>query len=260
MDTKKFDVDFLHNFFCEKTNCKKWSEDDLKVISMDELDYIDKLEEEGIRNPDNISSVYKEFNDGHYELYVNEDSLKEEPFLTTEILFSQLLDFYATIIPFFSNSRGLIEKFSKIKSISDGYNTWFEFSSICMSTRLTQLLFKDADLNFDNPYTDDNYKENIDSLLISIKTSNDFPTDKFSVILYSFGKLANIDPALQEEVKTISQLNKLKFIDISEILDDELGKLTNTLYVLLAKSTTTPPNIALFIKLHKLKTKIINLL
>lgn len=264
METNKFDVDFLHNFFCKIIDCEKLSEDDLKIISLDELDYIDKIEEEAIRLSEDISdisSIYKQFSDGHYEIYVNEDKLKEEPFITVEILFSQLMDFYTMAIPYFINAKGLIEKLNWVKSISNGYNIWYEFSTICMASRVSYILFQDAEIDMNNPYSDDNYKENINTLLKSIENNTDSASAKFSIILYSLGKLTNIDPALDAEIKNINQLNKLKFIDVSEIFEKkELGELINELYILLVKSTTTSPNIALFVKLQKLGMKILKLL
>lgn len=257
MEEEIFNVKYIHDVFCEIMECEPWKRKDFKIISLDETDFNNRLIEEEIENDNNISSLYKYFNDGHITLFVNETELQNNPFVVTETIFSQLFDIYNQKINYYYLIKSMIENYSWIKSASRGYNTWMEFQSSYMSYKLSMELFDELD---DNPYEYEDFKDNIIEMLKNIDQNEESKKTKFSVIIYIMGKLASYENVLNTQVNSYFQLKKIDTLDMTTIIEGELGRLIDGLYNTLISTLLTNTTVLTYKKIDKLTKKILNVL
>lgn len=258
--TKSIDGSYVHQLFCEAMECTPLPLENLRIFSLDEIDYFNKMQEEEI-DEDN-SSVYKYFEDNYIELYVNETTLNNEPFLATEILFSQLFDIYHQYIPYYQTMIEMVYGNRFTKKSQNGFDYWRQFSSSFMSTKLTKLMYGDLldDEDFDSPYKNNQFIENLKEMLKNIKDDEDTPELKIEIILYILGKLANLEKAMDENIRNLFQVKKLTFLNISEFVEGDLGKEINNLYRTLITSMVTNPHLLIFFKIANSINKITILL
>lgn len=251
-NAKKLTGNYIHDLFCEMMECEKMDEQYFQLHSLDDIDYFNILRDEGI-DDSNIAAQYKHFKDGHIEMYVNEYDLNNEPYVSMDVILSQLFDLYSTTMPFYENTYAEAHRIKFIKSASEGYKYWFEFSCSFMSMKLLRLAFADIDLG--EEYSDESLTQKYKEILKTIHTSEENIETKISTIIYLFGKLAYLDNISEGEIKSLLKLKKSKFFDINETVDGDLGKAMNDVYQLLIKSSLMPIKIFDYAKLAKLMNK-----
>lgn len=254
-ETISLDANYLHQVFCELMECEQLSSQYLRVFSMNEEAYIDKLEQEEIPfdNENLVSSVYKEKNDGKIEIYVNEDALNNNPIYVTDTFYSQLFDLYFYSIPYYQNANNMVYKVRWMKKVQEGFKIWFDFHSIFLASKLTKNLYGEYEDTID---IFDTMEENMLQVLREIKDSEETKEDKMSILLYTLAKLAIFEPGLDLEITNLSQLRKLKTRKINELIEGQLGIDIDKFNNILIQSVLGNINIMLFINLKKLYDKI----
>lgn len=259
MSNTELSAPYIHDMFCELMECEQWKRKDFKIISLDEKSFSERLIEEEMNNQNNVSSLYKYYNDGHVVLFVNDTGLQNNPFIASETIFSQLFEIYNQKIEYFNNINNMINNFKWMKSIMRGYGTWMDLQSSYMSYKLSIELFNDLS-DGENPYEYNDFKNNILDVLKNIQSNNENKETKFSVIIFIIAKLAIYEESLNSNINNYFKLKKLNTLDMTEIIDGELGKLINDLYNIFIGSLLTNPTVLTFRKIDKITKKIINVL
>lgn len=254
-ETTTLDANYLHQLFCELMGCEQIDSHNLRVFSMNEDAYIDKLQQEEIPFDENnlVSSSYKEKDNGKIEIYVNEDALNDNPIYVTDIFYSQLFDLYCTYIPYYQNANMLVYRVKWLKKVQEGFKIWFDFNSVFLSSKLTKNLYGDFEYTADIFET---IEEDMLDVLSNLKDADETKEDKMSVLIYTLAKLDIFEQAIDSEPSSLSQLKRIKTRDISSLIEGELGQDIYKFNNLLVQSVLGNINVILFIKLKTLYDKI----
>lgn len=237
----------MHDLFCEAMNCDEapW----LRVVSLNDMEYFNKTEKEEVSY--DLPSFYK--NDGNnVNIFVNTDELNAQPFRCIEILLSQLFELYAPDIEFYRQAEMESQKMRIIqgKLAEEGYREWFEF----MNSLVTLQIMKEniEYIAIADEYQSEQLKERYEGIL---KSAMDQDNETIlSIIMYVLGKFAYMEPT--SNVSNMAGLKKLKFKDVSELIDGEAGKNVNEIYRIMMLSTYRQLTYFEYVKIGKLSQAI----
>lgn len=237
----------MHDLFCEAMNCDEahW----LRVVSLNDMEYFNKTEKEEVSY--DLPSFYK--NDGNnVNIFVNTDELNAQPFRCIEILLSQLFELYAPDIEFYRQAEMESQKMRIIqgKFAEEGYREWFEF----MNSLVTLQIMKEniEYIAIADEYQSEQLKERYEGIL---KSAMDQDNETIlSIIMYVLGKFAYMEPT--SNVSNMAGLKKLKFKDVSELIDGEAGKNVNEIYRIMMLSTYRQLTYFEYVKIGKLSQAI----
>lgn len=237
----------MHDLFCEAMNCDEapW----LRVVSLNDMEYFDKTEKEEVSY--DLPSFYK--NDGNnVNIFVNTDELNAQPFRCIEILLSQLFELYAPDIEFYRQAEMESQKMRIIqgKLAEEGYREWFEF----MNSLVTLQIMKEniEYIAIADEYQSEQLRERYEGILKSAMDQDDETI--LSIIMYVLGKFAYMEPT--SNVSNMAGLKKLKFKDVSELIDGEAGKNVNEIYRIMMLSTYRQLTYFEYVKIGKLSQAI----
>lgn len=237
----------MHDLFCEAMNCDEapW----LRVVSLNDMEYFNKTEKEEVSY--DLPSFYK--NDGNnVNIFVNTDELNAQPFRCIEILLSQLFELYAPDMEFYRQAEMESQKMRIIqgKLAEEGYREWFEF----MNSLVTLQIMKEniEYIAIADEYQSEQLKERYEGIL---KSAMDQDNETIlSIIMYVLGKFAYMEPT--SNVSNMAGLKKLKFKDVSELIDGEAGKNVNEIYRIMMLSTYRQLTYFEYVKIGKLSQAI----
>lgn len=237
----------MHDLFCEAMNCDEapW----LRVVSLNDMEYFNKTEKEEVSY--DLPSFYK--NDGNnVNIFVNTDELNAQPFRCIEILLSQLFELYAPDIEFYRQAEMESKKMRIIqgKLAEEGYREWFEF----MNSLVTLQIMKEniEYIAIADEYQSEQLKERYEGIL---KSAMDQDNETIlSIIMYVLGKFAYMEPT--SNVSNMAGLKKLKFKDVSKLIDGEAGKNVNEIYRIMMLSTYRQLTYFEYVKIGKLSQAI----
>lgn len=237
----------MHDLFCEAMNCDEapW----LRVVSLNDMEYFNKTEKEEVSY--DLPSFYK--NDGNnVNIFVNTDELNAQPFRCIEILLSQLFELYAPDIEFYRQAEMESQKMRIIqgKLAEEGYREWFEF----MNSLVTLQIMKEniEYIAIADEYQSEQLRERYEGILKSAMDQDDETI--LSIIMYVLGKFAYMEPT--SNVSNIAGLKKLKFKDVSDLIDGEAGKNMNEIYRIMMLSTYRQLTYFEYVKIGKLSQAI----
>lgn len=246
-NTREITGQDIHDLFCEAMNCEgaPW----LRVVSLNDMEYFNKTEKEEVSY--DLPSFYK--NDGNnVNIFVNTDELNAQPFRCIEILLSQLFELYAPDIEFYRQAKMESQKMRIIqgKLAEEGYREWFEF----MNSLVTLQIMKEniEYIAIADEYQSEQLKERYKGIL---KSAMDQDNETIlSIIMYVLGKFAYMEPT--SNVSNMAGLKKLKFKDVSELIDGEAGKNVNEIYRIMMLSTYRQLTYFEYVKIEKLSQAI----
>lgn len=246
-NTREITGQDMHDLFCEAMNCEEtpW----LRVVSLNDMEYFNKTEKEEVSY--DLPSFYK--NDGNnVNIFVNTDELNAQPFRCIEILLSQLFELYAPDIEFYRQAKMESQKMRIIqgKLAEEGYREWFEF----MNSLVTLQIMKEniEYIAIADEYQSEQLKERYEGIL---KSAMDQDNETIlSIIMYVLGKFAYMEPT--SNVSNMAGLKKLKFKDVSELIDGEAGKNVNEIYRIMMLSTYKQLTYFEYVKIGKLSQAI----
>lgn len=237
----------MHDLFCEAMNCDEapW----LRVVSLNDMEYFNKTEKEEVSY--DLPSFYK--NDGNnVNIFVNTDELNAQPFRCIEILLSQLFELYAPDIEFYRQAEMESQKMRIIqgKLAEEGYREWFEF----MNSLVTLQIMKEniEYIAIADEYQSEQLRERYEGILKSAMDQDDETI--LSIIMYVLGKFAYMEPT--SNVSNMAGLKKLKFKDVSDLIDGEAGKNVNEIYRIMMLSTYRQLTYFEYVKIGKLSQAI----
>ena len=246
-NTREITGQDMHDLFCEAMNCEEapW----IRVVSLNDMEYFNKTEKEEVSY--DLPSFYK--NDGNnVNIFVNTDELNAQPFRCVEILLSQLFELYAPDIEFYRQAKMESQKMRIIqgKLAEEGYREWFEF----MNSLVTLQIMKEniEYIAIADEYQSEQLKERYEGIL---KSAMDQDNETIlSIIMYVLGKFAYMEPT--SNVSNMAGLKKLKFKDVSELIDGEAGKNVNEIYRIMMLSTYRQLTYFEYVKIGKLSQAI----
>lgn len=246
-NTREITGQDMHDLFCEAMNCEEapW----IRVVSLNDMEYFNKTEKEEVSY--DLPSFYK--NDGNnVNIFVNTDELNAQPFRCIEILLSQLFELYAPDIEFYRQAKMESQKMRIIqgKLAEEGYREWFEF----MNSLVTLQIMKEniEYIAIADEYQSEQLKERYEGIL---KSAMDQDNETIlSIIMYVLGKFAYMEPT--SNVSNMAGLKKLKFKDVSELIDGEAGKNVNEIYRIMMLSTYRQLTYFEYVKIGKLSQAI----
>lgn len=246
-NTREITGQDMHDLFCEAMSCDEapW----LKVVSLNDMEYFNKTEKEEVSY--DLPSFYK--NDGNnVNMFVNTDELNAQPFRCIEILLSQLFELYAPDIDFYRQAEMESQKMRIIqgKLAEEGYREWFEF----MNSLVTLQIMKEniEYIAIADEYQSEQLRERYEGIL---KSAMDQDNETIlSIIMYVLGKFAYMEPT--SNVSNMAGLKKLKFKDVSELIDGEAGKNMNEIYRIMMLSTYRQLTYFEYVKIGKLSQAI----
>lgn len=246
-NTREITGQDMHDLFCEAMSCDEapW----LKVVSLNDMEYFNKTEKEEVSY--DLPSFYK--NDGNnVNIFVNTDELNAQPFRCIEILLSQLFELYAPDIDFYRQAEMESQKMRIIqgKLAEEGYREWFEF----MNSLVTLQIMKEniEYIAIADEYQSEQLRERYEGIL---KSAMDQDNETIlSIIMYVLGKFAYMEPT--SNVSNMAGLKKLKFKDVSELIDGEAGKNMNEIYRIMMLSTYRQLTYFEYVKIGKLSQAI----
>lgn len=246
-NTREITGQDMHDLFCEAMNCEEapW----IRVVSLNDMEYFNKTEKEEVSY--DLPSFYK--NDGNnVNIFVNTDELNAQPFRCVEILLSQLFELYAPDIEFYRQAKIESQKMRIIqgKLAEEGYREWFEF----MNSLVTLQIMKEniEYIAIADEYQSEQLKERYEGIL---KSAMDQDNETIlSIIMYVLGKFAYMEPT--SNVSNMAGLKKLKFKDVSELIDGEAGKNVNEIYRIMMLSTYRQLTYFEYVKIGKLSQAI----
>lgn len=246
-NTREITGQDMHDLFCEAMNCDEapW----LRVVSLNDMEYFNKTEKEEVSY--DLPSFYK--NDGNnVNMFVNTDELNAQPFRCIEILLSQLFELYAPDIDFYRQAEMESQKMRIIqgKLAEEGYREWFEF----MNSLVTLQIMKEniEYIAIADEYQSEQLRERYEGIL---KSAMDQDNETIlSIIMYVLGKFAYMEPT--SNVSNMAGLKKLKFKDVSELIDGEAGKNMNEIYRIMMLSTYRQLTYFEYVKIGKLSQAI----
>lgn len=246
-NTREITGQDMHDLFCEAMSCDEapW----LKVVSLNDMEYFNKTEKEEVSY--DLPSFYK--NDGNnVNMFVNTDELNAQPFRCIEILLSQLFELYAPDIDFYRQAEMESQKMRIIqgKLAEEGYREWFEF----MNSLVTLQIMKEniEYIAIADEYQSEQLRERYEGIL---KSAMDQDNETIlSIIMYVLGKFAYMEPT--SNVSNMAGLKKLKFKDVSDLIDGEAGKNMNEIYRIMMLSTYRQLTYFEYVKIGKLSQAI----
>lgn len=246
-NTREITGQDMHDLFCEAMSCDEapW----LRVVSLNDMEYFNKTEKEEVSY--DLPSFYK--NDGNnVNIFVNTDELNAQPFRCIEILLSQLFELYAPDIEFYRQAEMESQKMRIIqgKLAEEGYREWFEF----MNSLVTLQIMKEniEYIAIADEYQSEQLKGRYEDIL---KSAMDQDNETIlSIIMYVLGKFAYMEPT--SNVSNMAGLKKLKFKDVSELIDGEAGKNMNEIYRIMMLSTYRQLTYFEYVKIGKLSQAI----
>lgn len=246
-NTREITGQDMHDLFCEAMNCDEapW----LRVVSLNDMEYFNKTEKEEVSY--DLPSFYK--NDGNnVNIFVNTDELNAQPFRCIEILLSQLFELYAPDIEFYRQAEMESQKMRIIqgKLAEEGYREWFEF----MNSLVTLQIMKEniEYIAIADEYQSEQLRERYEGIL---KSAMDQDNETIlSIIMYVLGKFAYMEPT--SNVSNMAGLKKLKFKDVSDLIDGEAGKNMNEIYRIMMLSTYRQLTYFEYVKIGKLSQAI----
>lgn len=246
-NTREITGQDMHDLFCEAMSCDEapW----LRVVSLNDMEYFNKTEKEEVSY--DLPSFYK--NDGNnVNMFVNTDELNAQPFRCIEILLSQLFELYAPDIDFYRQAEMESQKMRIIqgKLAEEGYREWFEF----MNSLVTLQIMKEniEYIAIADEYQSEQLRERYEGIL---KSAMDQDNETIlSIIMYVLGKFAYMEPT--SNVSNMAGLKKLKFKDVSELIDGEAGKNMNEIYRIMMLSTYRQLTYFEYVKIGKLSQAI----
>lgn len=246
-NTREITGQDMHDLFCEAMNCDEapW----LRVVSLNDMEYFNKTEKEEVSY--DLPSFYK--NDGNnVNMFVNTDELNAQPFRCIEILLSQLFELYAPDIDFYRQAEMESQKMRIIqgKLAEEGYREWFEF----MNSLVTLQIMKEniEYIAIADEYQSEQLRERYEGIL---KSAMDQDNETIlSIIMYVLGKFAYMEPT--SNVSNMAGLKKLKFKDVSDLIDGEAGKNMNEIYRIMMLSTYRQLTYFEYVKIGKLSQAI----
>lgn len=246
-NTREITGQDMHDLFCEAMSCDEapW----LRVVSLNDMEYFNKTEKEEVSY--DLPSFYK--NDGNnVNIFVNTDELNAQPFRCIEILLSQLFELYAPDIEFYRQAEMESQKMRIIqgKLAEEGYREWFEF----MNSLVTLQIMKEniEYIAIADEYQSEQLRERYEGIL---KSAMDQDNETIlSIIMYVLGKFAYMEPT--SNVSNMAGLKKLKFKDVSELIDGEAGKNMNEIYRIMMLSTYRQLTYFEYVKIGKLSQAI----
>lgn len=246
-NTREITGQDMHDLFCEAMNCDEapW----LRVVSLNDMEYFNKTEKEEVSY--DLPSFYK--NDGNnVNIFVNTDELNAQPFRCIEILLSQLFELYAPDIEFYRQAEMESQKMRIIqgKLAEEGYREWFEF----MNSLVTLQIMKEniEYIAIADEYQSEQLKGRYEDILKSAMDQDDETI--LSIIMYVLGKFAYMEPT--SNVSNMAGLKKLKFKDVSDLIDGEAGKNMNEIYRIMMLSTYRQLTYFEYVKIGKLSQAI----
>lgn len=246
-NTREITGQDMHDLFCEAMSCDEapW----LRVVSLNDMEYFNKTEKEEVSY--DLPSFYK--NDGNnVNIFVNTDELNAQPFRCIEILLSQLFELYAPDIEFYRQAEMESQKMRIIqgKLAEEGYREWFEF----MNSLVTLQIMKEniEYIAIADEYQSEQLKGRYEDILKSAMDQDDETI--LSIIMYVLGKFAYMEPT--SNVSNMAGLKKLKFKDVSELIDGEAGKNMNEIYRIMMLSTYRQLTYFEYVKIGKLSQAI----
>lgn len=258
-DYNKFDIEYIHNYFCNIMDVEPFSPNDLEFYIYDDIDYMKRMKEVGI-SPEEVGvSNYKIFKNGHIELYLNNDLFEENPIFATEIILSQLIEIYSPAIETFTYALETAEKAPFFLKTRDGYNVWFTFTQLTLCSKISYSMFGHIEIE-GNPFEEDVIVENMSNIINELKEDESDKETKFSTLLYALAKFASLEECLSKEYTNLLTAMNAKHRNMNEIIDGDISGLINELYSALIKSTIRQVNISDYMKLTSLKKKTINMI